>query len=127
MGVLGTLFGGIYYAASGPSKPIAAANTPPLNASSSDEADFIKCVTSSLLDDATWANRHRVGSSSRSRTAERSIKRQFEDGKCLSSVYDACTYRGKGRNRSYSLIVLLPLPTSSSFQLAIEPGSKHNI
>ncbi|KAI6785336.1 F-type H+-transporting ATPase subunit k [Emericellopsis cladophorae] len=42
MGVLGSLFGGIYYAASGPSKPVAAANTPPLNASSSDEADFIK-------------------------------------------------------------------------------------
>ncbi|KAG9259047.1 uncharacterized protein F5Z01DRAFT_669781 [Emericellopsis atlantica] len=42
MGVLGSLFGGIYYAASGPSKPVAAANPPPLNASSSDEADFIK-------------------------------------------------------------------------------------
>ncbi|OAA48422.1 hypothetical protein NOR_01672 [Metarhizium rileyi] len=41
MGILGTLFGGAYYAVSGPKKTAAAA-TPPINASSSDEADFIK-------------------------------------------------------------------------------------
>ncbi|KFG79760.1 hypothetical protein MANI_008759 [Metarhizium anisopliae] len=41
MGILGSLFGGVYYATSGPKKPTAAA-TPPINASSSDEADFIK-------------------------------------------------------------------------------------
>lgn len=43
MGILGSLFGGVYYAASGPKKP-AATTTPPINASSSDEADFIQCV-----------------------------------------------------------------------------------
>jgi F-type H+-transporting ATPase subunit k len=42
MGVLGSLFGGAYYATSGPKKPAAANNTPPINASSSDEEDFIK-------------------------------------------------------------------------------------
>lgn len=47
MGWLATLFGGIYYATSGPKKPVAAA-TPPINASSSDEADFIKCANSAV-------------------------------------------------------------------------------
>lgn len=41
MGVLGALFGGTYLSLSGGSKKVAA--TPPINASSSDEADFIKC------------------------------------------------------------------------------------
>ncbi|KAG6013931.1 hypothetical protein E4U54_006108 [Claviceps lovelessii] len=41
MGILGSLFGGAYYATSG-SKKSAAKATPPINASSSDEADFIK-------------------------------------------------------------------------------------
>jgi hypothetical protein len=40
MTVLATMFGGTYAALSGPSKAPAAA--PPINASSSDEADFIK-------------------------------------------------------------------------------------
>ncbi|ROW14061.1 hypothetical protein VPNG_04183 [Cytospora leucostoma] len=40
MGVLGALFGGTSLAFSGPSKP--ATQTPPINAASSDEADFIK-------------------------------------------------------------------------------------
>lgn len=43
MAVLATLFGGTYAAFSGPSKAPAAA--PPINASSSDEADFIKYDT----------------------------------------------------------------------------------
>ncbi|KAH7319860.1 hypothetical protein B0I35DRAFT_478164 [Stachybotrys elegans] len=42
IGWLATMFGGIYYATSGPKKTIAPAAAPPLNASSSDEADFIK-------------------------------------------------------------------------------------
>ncbi|KAL6862875.1 hypothetical protein ACO1O0_003114 [Amphichorda felina] len=42
MGILGGLFGGIYAATSGPKKAATANNTPPINASSSDEADFIK-------------------------------------------------------------------------------------
>ncbi|GAB0132416.1 hypothetical protein EsDP_00000854 [Epichloe bromicola] len=41
MGILGSLFGGVYYAVSGPKKTTANA-APPINASSSDEADFIK-------------------------------------------------------------------------------------
>ncbi|KAI1811648.1 hypothetical protein GGS20DRAFT_588330 [Poronia punctata] len=41
LGVLGTLFGGTYLAVSGPSKKTAQ-TTPPINASSSDEADFIQ-------------------------------------------------------------------------------------
>lgn len=41
MGVLGALFGGIYVGVSGGSSKTPAA-TPPINASSSDEADFIK-------------------------------------------------------------------------------------
>ncbi|KAG6002704.1 hypothetical protein E4U21_002813 [Claviceps maximensis] len=41
MGILASLFGGSYYAISGPRKPAAKA-TPPINASSSDELDFIK-------------------------------------------------------------------------------------
>ncbi|KAK4152342.1 hypothetical protein C8A00DRAFT_34985 [Chaetomidium leptoderma] len=40
IGVLGSLFGGSYVMFSGGSKKIPA--TPPINASSSDEADFIK-------------------------------------------------------------------------------------
>ncbi|KAK1988827.1 hypothetical protein LZ30DRAFT_776530 [Colletotrichum cereale] len=40
MGVLATIFGGAFYGTSG-SKPKATA-APPINASSSDEADFIK-------------------------------------------------------------------------------------
>ncbi|OIW32578.1 hypothetical protein CONLIGDRAFT_630250 [Coniochaeta ligniaria NRRL 30616] len=40
MAVLAAIFGGSYAALSGPSKAPAAA--PPINASSSDEADFIK-------------------------------------------------------------------------------------
>jgi len=40
MGVLGALFGGTYLAVSGGSKkPV---QTPPINASSPDEADFIQ-------------------------------------------------------------------------------------
>ncbi|UNI13334.1 hypothetical protein JDV02_000089 [Purpureocillium takamizusanense] len=46
MGWLATLFGGTYYALSGPKKAAADKATPPINASSSDEADFIKCVIS---------------------------------------------------------------------------------
>ena len=46
MGWLATLFGGTYYALSGPKQTAAAKATPPINASSSDEADFIKCVVS---------------------------------------------------------------------------------
>ncbi|KAF4589200.1 hypothetical protein GQ602_003089 [Ophiocordyceps camponoti-floridani] len=41
MAWLGTLFGGVWYATSGPKKTAVAA-TPPIQASSSDEADFIK-------------------------------------------------------------------------------------
>lgn len=43
MGILGSLFGGVYYATSGPKKPVAT-TTPPINASSSEEADFITFV-----------------------------------------------------------------------------------
>lgn len=43
MGWLATFFGGIYYVSSGPKAPAAAATAPPINAGSSDEADFIKC------------------------------------------------------------------------------------
>ena len=43
MGVLGALFGGSYMAFSGPSKKTV--QTPPINASSPDEADFIQYVT----------------------------------------------------------------------------------
>ncbi|KAJ4289488.1 hypothetical protein N0V88_006970 [Collariella sp. IMI 366227] len=41
MGVLGTMFGGIYAMTGGSAKTPAA---PPINASSPDEADFIKCA-----------------------------------------------------------------------------------
>ncbi|KYK59084.1 hypothetical protein DCS_00211 [Drechmeria coniospora] len=41
MGWLGALFGGVYLATAGPKNPATKA-TPPINASSSDEADFIK-------------------------------------------------------------------------------------
>jgi len=43
MGVLSALFGGTYLATSGPSPAKKAAQTPPINASSPDEEDFIKC------------------------------------------------------------------------------------
>lgn len=42
MGVLAAMFGGVSVATSGPSKK--ATQTPPLNAASSDEADFIKYI-----------------------------------------------------------------------------------
>ncbi|KAK3190860.1 hypothetical protein K4F52_003177 [Lecanicillium sp. MT-2017a] len=41
IGWLATLFGGVAYATSGPKKSVSTA-APPINASSSDEADFIK-------------------------------------------------------------------------------------
>lgn len=44
MGILGALFGGIYTATRGGGSKAAKATTPPINASSPDEADFIKCV-----------------------------------------------------------------------------------
>lgn len=72
MGILGSLFGGVYYATSGPKKPAAAA-TPPINASSSDEADFIKCVISSGRPPKTQWLTMVTGSSWRSR--RRSSKR----------------------------------------------------
>lgn len=43
MGWLATFAGGIYYVASGPKTPAAVTAAPPINAASSDEADFIKC------------------------------------------------------------------------------------
>lgn len=43
MGWLATFFGGIYYVSSGPKAPAASTAAPPINAGSSDEADFIKC------------------------------------------------------------------------------------
>ncbi|KAK6085563.1 hypothetical protein SCUP515_00670 [Seiridium cupressi] len=46
MGVLGAIFGGSYMSLGGGSKAKAATQTPPINASSSDEEDFIKCATS---------------------------------------------------------------------------------
>lgn len=77
MGILGGLFAGIYGATSGPKRPAAANNTPPINASSSDEADFIKCGNS-------WSRREKhtltsnAGSSSRSRRVpRRSNKRRL--------------------------------------------------
>ncbi|KAM0340243.1 hypothetical protein ACHAPU_010587 [Fusarium lateritium] len=42
MAWLATMAGGIKYATSGSSAKPTATNTPPINASSSDEADFIK-------------------------------------------------------------------------------------
>ncbi|ELQ40461.1 hypothetical protein OOU_Y34scaffold00433g5 [Pyricularia oryzae Y34] len=47
MGVLTAMFGGVYASLSGPSKVPKAGTTPPINAASSDEADFIKSVPSS--------------------------------------------------------------------------------
>ncbi|KAK3324052.1 hypothetical protein B0T19DRAFT_427634 [Cercophora scortea] len=49
MATLTTLFAGSYLAVSGPSKPVAA--SPPINASSSDEADFIKKFMESIEGD----------------------------------------------------------------------------
>lgn len=43
MGVLTALFGGSYYGLSGGSKKTQP-TTPPINASSSDEENFVKCV-----------------------------------------------------------------------------------
>ena len=43
MGVLGALFGGSYIGLSGGSKKTQP-TTPPINASSSDEENFVKCV-----------------------------------------------------------------------------------
>lgn len=48
MGVLSALFGGTYLATSGPSPAKKAAQTPPINASSPDEEDFIKCESGSI-------------------------------------------------------------------------------
>ncbi|TQW00785.1 hypothetical protein V2A60_001827 [Cordyceps javanica] len=42
MGWLATFAGGIYYVASGPKAPAPSTAAPPINAASSDEADFIK-------------------------------------------------------------------------------------
>ncbi|KAJ2973406.1 hypothetical protein NQ176_g6625 [Zarea fungicola] len=42
IGWLTTFFGGITYLTSGPKAPAASTIAPPINAASSDEADFIK-------------------------------------------------------------------------------------
>lgn len=54
MGVLAALFGGSYAAFSGPSKKPLAQQTPPLNASSSDETDFIQYDAPELPPYATY-------------------------------------------------------------------------
>lgn len=43
IGWLTTFFGGIYYATSGPKASANTIATPPINAASTEEADFIKC------------------------------------------------------------------------------------
>lgn len=43
MATLGTVFGSVYFATRGPKKT-GAANTPPINASSKDEENFIQYV-----------------------------------------------------------------------------------
>jgi hypothetical protein len=55
MGVLATLFGSTYLAARGPSKQQTA--TPPINASSSDEEDFIKCDPYALRGDPVYMSK----------------------------------------------------------------------
>lgn len=53
---LATLGAGIYYATSGPKKSIANNATPPLNAASSDEADFITCANSTDASETALAD-----------------------------------------------------------------------
>lgn len=48
LGILTSLFAGIGYASSGGAKKVTG-STPPINASSKDEADFIQYVASSVL------------------------------------------------------------------------------
>ncbi|KAF7551352.1 hypothetical protein G7046_g7748 [Stylonectria norvegica] len=55
MAWLGTMFAGVQYAMSGPSRPAAAA--PPINASSSEEGDFIQCANSIAIAELSPANR----------------------------------------------------------------------
>ncbi|KXJ95668.1 hypothetical protein Micbo1qcDRAFT_157693 [Microdochium bolleyi] len=52
MGVLGALFGGTTLAFSGGSKKPLAQQTPPINASSSDETDFIQKFLAQADEDA---------------------------------------------------------------------------
>lgn len=77
MGWLASLYLGVKFATSGgPSKTNVAA-TPPINASSSDEADFIKCANSTATTGHQSANRD-TGSSwtSRIRRTKRSCRKQ---------------------------------------------------
>lgn len=103
MGVLGAIFGGTMFATSGPKKSAAAATQPPINAGSSDEADFIKCANSisarlrAAGDGVTLTAR--AGSSSRRTTAARRTKGGREEGEKKNCGWPGwactrlCTYR----------------------------------
>lgn len=91
MGWLATLFGGAYYAASGPKKSASAAATPPINASSSDEADFIKCVIYIVHDAQARSTNWMTGNSLRSRTRSTKQRNSKMSG-VRDSVSLSCTY-----------------------------------
>lgn len=93
MGVLGAMFGGTYLSMSGGSKKAQPA-TPPINASSPGEEDFIKCVV--YREPVPTAPIHntnkRIGSSWRRRT--RVIRRRLPSSNgldCLVHFRDLAT------------------------------------
>lgn len=68
MAWLASLYAGVKYATSGSSSKPSATAAPPINASSSDEADFIKCANSASGPLAVPSANRSAGTSSSSRT-----------------------------------------------------------
>ena len=87
MAWLGTLFAGVKYATSGSSAKPTATATPPINASSSDEADFIQCANSPDRAGILWTNMMAgISSTSRTRRTKRFNRRRWLCG-YLDAVY----------------------------------------
>lgn len=88
MAWLATMFGGVKYAMSGSSAKPTATATPPINASSSDEADFIKCANSTprLLSRCGLTRRQGLPCSGGQEELDGWIEDKCSNG-CVDAVY----------------------------------------
>jgi hypothetical protein len=112
MAWLGTLFAGVKYATSGSSTKPTATATPPINASSSDEADFIKCANSPGGVGILWTNTT-TGTSLTSRTRR---TRQLYQGQWSCGYLDAVyVYKSWKHKLSIEPDSRIQIPTKAGF------------
>lgn len=109
---MGTLVVGTKLALSGGSSKPTATATPPINASSSDEADFIKCANSPDDAELSWANPV-PGTSliSRTRRTRRLNRGRWLYG-CLDAVY---VYKSCRHELSLEPDSRIQIPTKAGF------------